>query len=434
MNNTLLVRWGLGFALGITALHAQALKPSGTSLQESEVPGWVLSATPACSAVLITPRVALTCGRPFQFRLLDGVFQRQTGRSWPMTPMGTHAVTQAGAPEVLGEIGLIRFQDRLSALYGGPGNVPRARIPSYQKEKTLLTAGAATPLVVYGTDRAAGTGLLSLDARRTTQFHGSSQPSTPIVYRTWREVLADEPSATFGSGLTDQDVDDMVLVVAPTVADRARGLSSPIVPGPGSPDMGSGIFAQDASGEEWLVASVTSKATHLRLSHQMPWIYDRLMSEGLIADAVGLAKTVLGTGAWGDNDRRATVGDIYVRENPNGYDVEFFRLAAVGPDGRYGAFPTDRRDDLNWEYLGTRLPDREQATVPVKTWGTTDRHGVVGDLYIYANPYTRTVEYFRLKSLGSDGRYWYFPTDGKDNAWWTSLGTDLPTRRLKFAD
>ena len=57
-------------------------------------------------------------------------------------------------------------------------------------------------------------------------------------------------------------------------------------------------------------------------------------------------------------------------------------------------------------------------------WGLHDRKGNIGDIFIYNNPHNEDIEYFRLKPLGSDNRYWYFPTDKQDNQYWEYLGTD----------
>jgi len=54
-------------------------------------------------------------------------------------------------------------------------------------------------------------------------------------------------------------------------------------------------------------------------------------------------------------------------------------------------------------------------------WGENDRLGTIGELFVYDNPYSGKIDYFRLKALGSDGRYWYFPTDETDNQYWEYL-------------
>ncbi|MGR5187753.1 hypothetical protein ACPV3S_20350 [Photobacterium damselae] len=59
---------------------------------------------------------------------------------------------------------------------------------------------------------------------------------------------------------------------------------------------------------------------------------------------------------------------------------------------------------------------------PVYEWGGNDRKGNIGDIYKYNNPYSNKIEFFKLKSLGSDQKYWYFPTDQRDNQYWEFIG------------
>ncbi|WP_222927933.1 M66 family metalloprotease [Colwellia ponticola] len=54
-------------------------------------------------------------------------------------------------------------------------------------------------------------------------------------------------------------------------------------------------------------------------------------------------------------------------------------------------------------------------------WGDYDRLGNIGDLYLYNNPYNGDKELFKLSGLGSDGRYWYFPTNKTNNRFWTYI-------------
>ncbi len=56
-------------------------------------------------------------------------------------------------------------------------------------------------------------------------------------------------------------------------------------------------------------------------------------------------------------------------------------------------------------------------------WGDFDRIGTIGDLYIYDNPYNGDKELFKLSGLGSDARYWYFPTNKTNNRFWTYIST-----------
>ena len=60
----------------------------------------------------------------------------------------------------------------------------------------------------------------------------------------------------------------------------------------------------------------------------------------------------------------------------------------------------------------------------VHSWGENDKMGIVGQ--VFSNATGDQVEYLRLKALGSDQRYWYFPDNQQDNEWWTYLGTEPP--------
>jgi hypothetical protein len=80
------------------------------------------------------------------------------------------------------------------------------------------------------------------------------------------------------------------------------------------------------------------------------------------------------------------------------------------------------------EKWGTEEDRRNASRFPERfEWGDFDRHGVIGAIYPYANPYSKRLEFFRLVALGSDQRYWYFPIDQKDNAYWEYLGVELPS-------
>ncbi|WP_414439184.1 DUF3472 domain-containing protein [Burkholderia sp. 22PA0106] len=60
-------------------------------------------------------------------------------------------------------------------------------------------------------------------------------------------------------------------------------------------------------------------------------------------------------------------------------------------------------------------------------WGDYDRQGKIGSIFKYQNPYSHKTEYFKLKALGSDNRYFYFPTNETDNTYWQYLGTTEPS-------
>ncbi|NEO37871.1 MAG: hypothetical protein F6J90_16665 [Moorea sp. SIOASIH] len=116
--------------------------------------------------------------------------------------------------------------------------------------------------------------------------------------------------------------------------------------------------------------------------------------------------------AWGENDRKGKIGQIFKYDNPYNGDTEYFKLVNLGSDERYWYFPTDKTNNGYWEYLGPHA------------WGENDRKGEIGQSFKYDNPYNGDTEYFKLVNLGSDGRYWYFPTDKTNNGYWDYLGTE----------
>ena len=56
---------------------------------------------------------------------------------------------------------------------------------------------------------------------------------------------------------------------------------------------------------------------------------------------------------WGENDRRANIGDEFVHYNTSTNRLQFFVLSALGSDGRYWYFPGDGEDNYYWQYDGT---------------------------------------------------------------------------------
>lgn len=85
------------------------------------------------------------------------------------------------------------------------------------------------------------------------------------------------------------------------------------------------------------------------------------------------------------------------------------------------------------DWIKSVYPDVDILSEHAFDWGYNDRQGTIGDLYVYDNPYNHQTEYFMLSGLGSDDRYWYFPTDKSNNAYWFYLGTDK-TQALQRID
>ena len=81
-------------------------------------------------------------------------------------------------------------------------------------------------------------------------------------------------------------------------------------------------------------------------------------------------------------------------------------------------------DAPNGSILAVFKIDHVESSCTTHSWSENDRKGTIGDIYKYDNPYNGDTEYFELVGLGSDGRYWYYPTDKTDNQYWKYLGSD----------
>ncbi|MGL4906140.1 MAG: trypsin-like serine protease [Plesiomonas sp.] len=168
---------------------------------------------------------------------------------------------------------------------------------------------------------------------------------------------------------------------------------------------GGSSWWQHHNGVETIIATTNGGhsmlSTGARVSKYTSWI------KSIYPDARLLNNVLLN---WGNNDRKGTVGDYYIYNNPYSKKIDFFKLTKLGSDARYWYFPTDRKNNTYWTFVGPR------------TWGENDRKGVIGDIYLYDNPYSGYLEVFKLTGLGSDGRYWYFPTDKTNNEYWSYMG------------
>lgn len=345
-------------------------------------------------------------------------------------------------------------------------NITPATILSYKDESLVLSDGndagtVGTWLRLYGIIGRPG---LKVEATVATSYFHPNAPAfqRTLVYRSvgkYRQLEPQRFSATAADrlfadavqldlydakGLYDKSVNSRFIMLAGLGSDRAEGIVTPVT----DADAGAGIFVRHPSIPVYApVGLITNQYSaingpptvqdqgpfppstvyaHPRLSHYWPLVFKTLMANGLRSEAISFGQKVLATGTWGSDDQKGKIGDIYIYNNPFSHDVEFFKLVSTGADQRYGFFPTDKKNNQHWQYLGTELPSYEQAINIVRQWGESDRHGTLGDTYVYANPYNRQTEYFRLIGLGTDSRYWYFPTNKTNNQYWEYLGTEAP--------
>lgn len=123
---------------------------------------------------------------------------------------------------------------------------------------------------------------------------------------------------------------------------------------------------------------------------------------------------------WEDNNQIGNHGDIYQASYNNTPEYFSFHM-----NGKYSYFPASLKNNHDWISLGkdkNSAIEKNKQLLQYHYWGENDRKGVIGDSYIYSNPYNGKVELFKLKGLGGDQRYWHFPTNQKDNTYWQYLG------------
>lgn len=138
------------------------------------------------------------------------------------------------------------------------------------------------------------------------------------------------------------------------------------------------------------------------------------------------------------------------RSSPNGGHL-ITGLTTPGWSGSYPDFPRDDcfigicsiffkgLNELTAEYIENTKPAYVGIVVAdfpgpllidavikrnARTWKFNDSASA-GEVFVYDNPYTKTVDYFAAKATGG---YWYFPIDQRDNNWWVFLGHDFPTQ------
>ncbi|WP_343628922.1 trypsin-like serine protease [Roseateles sp.] len=76
------------------------------------------------------------------------------------------------------------------------------------------------------------------------------------------------------------------------------------------------------------------------------------------------AQALARVSTWSADDESAEVGDVFVRVDSMTGGVEYFELAELDPDGKYGALPVNRTHSRHWTYLGVDIPAREPKFKP----------------------------------------------------------------------
>ncbi|WP_147306223.1 hypothetical protein [Cupriavidus plantarum] len=418
---------------------------------------WSLS-QPHCGGTLIAPRVMLTAGS-----CAPRVSHRRS--AFVLTDAGAVRARFVRYPRRIGPVGDVAIM-LLERPLPGAAIREMAPVPSYRQEQSALVDGAddmteGARLVAYGSapeSRSTQTG--SRKARRMDAYQlrhpapgsgtiaAGAAAARPLVYRSVAGYRRAEPQRIDGrsphqlfNALVmrafyphrrrqasdarallhgDRDLDEQVLLTSGLATDARMGIASPLR----QQDRGGGVFVLDAEQREWLVGTVLGTQMQARQSEYWPWVFAMLQRYGMQAEALQLARQVLGTGRWGEKGRQGTVGDIYAYVNPHTNRVEFARLAALDRQGQYGYLPIGGRDNANWEHLGHDLPTAAEATARIRAWLPDTSDGKAGEVFVRAHPTARTFEYFRLRT-DVPGTLSEPPVDATTNAEWEYLGGNL---------
>ncbi|KAI1691637.1 hypothetical protein Ddc_24113 [Ditylenchus destructor] len=379
------------------------------------VPPWVFGADDGrCSATLIAPRVALSSSYCFADTARVQIKQLRTGEKF-----AGRVVALVGGPAAAILPSLILLDTPVPP----PVDLPTKRtirraqakhtvpIPAYRLEAQMLKEPPSAE--AFGTRLNA----YSADTRLPAQGGCGSTPRLPIreadAHAGARSVSS-RPDAWQGRR---RDPVRAERLQPPRTAARTLRWGVPIIHDDGRPGHrhrgcrtgsqcrdappfgaelsgldgqplpeygpGRGLLAQQRSGKDFLVGLVQGFAVHTRMSAYWPAVYKTLRENNMDADALVIARQVLGQRR--DDSRRVDPGEVRMRVVADGGPPLFFRRIAPARAG-YRELPVDGRDDEGWEFLGTDLPDRQTAERQVNIWNSADlAPPLVGAVYAQFN-------------------------------------------------
>ncbi len=361
----------LALATVIGAPHALAFK-NDHPVPLAQSPDWAVFLDKNCSATQITAHVAISTGD-----CITSITQLMYPKIYGYVQSDVQAAYQGDDfyPDSIGNVGIafsVDFFNRFNE------DLKPADILSYGLEKQLLVDGndeltAGANLSLYSSTPGAD---LSVRQVTSTSWYWNdagyqSPDSRPLIYRSVQKYRQLEPK---------------------------RFLSNNI-----NPLMAPDVLNYFYSFRRWQDQQV-NKVT--------------LLTSGLYDDpAFNISNPITSTDVG---------GGIFYKSPEN-------KLALVGI---ISGSQTHVRLSHYWPWVYDAIKNKnmraEAITFSRKVlgtgeWGSNDRKANIGDIFVYDNPYTNDVEFFRLINRGSDQRYWYFPINKKDNYYWQYLGTSLPT-------
>lgn len=132
----------------------------------------------------------------------------------------------------------------------------------------------------------------------------------------------------------------------------------------------------------------------------------------------GLGNQYRGVQAWSANEHYARQGIFYSKNLNAKYPI----LWQAKRTGSLGDIPSTNQSNADWRFIGLGYPiinDLYLTNRPLFNWEQRNSSEVnIGDYFVYSNPYTSDVEYFKIKRKPAS----YFPINKMSNEDWEYVG------------
>lgn len=132
----------------------------------------------------------------------------------------------------------------------------------------------------------------------------------------------------------------------------------------------------------------------------------------------GIGNQYRGVQKWDVSTGYARQGIFYSKDPNAKYPI----LWQAKRTGNLGNIPTGEQSNSDWRFIGLGYPiinDLYLSNRPLFKWEQRNNSDViVGDYFVYENPYTNDVEYFKIKRKPAH----YFPINKTSNEDWEYIG------------